>query len=122
MRILWLLPLAFSFACSRGPITGGACEYKKFSGQCRLDGAPAIEAPAPDGTTTVKAVYQLPAGGIRYWTMRWRIDAKKANELVAHLTKNAPAPCSGEHIVSGSCTPLMVTVDVPPFAGAALQP
>ena len=97
---------------------GGKCEYKPFAGSCALQ---SIGSAPVEGGAIVTAIWTLPTDGMREWETRWTIDAAKAPALIAHVKQHAPAPCSGEYIVSGSCTPWSATVDVPAFPGAVVK-
>jgi hypothetical protein len=105
----------------RPPAPGsGGCDYLPFSGQCALAGAPGAAGPAPDGKGVIVSVsYALPTTDRpRTWDLRWKVDAAKVPQLLEHLKQHSPAPCHGQYIVRGSCTPWSATIDVPAFPGA----
>ena len=105
--------------CRPGPVpTGGACEYQGFETTCHL-GDVAVATPAGTDPATVQAEY-VPSGVsfVGGLMVVRQVPAAQAGALVAHFRAHADVPCHGKHIISGSCTPTMGTVDVPPFAPA----
>lgn len=99
-------------ACSSSQkIVGGGCSYAQFHGTCRLE---AFERGAPGQAS---AFYILDGGFTRI-SVEFSIDDDRAAELEAHLRTQPPLPCGGDRLVTGTCVPVVGSVEIPSFDGA----
>ena len=127
------------------PPTGGPCTYSDFAGECVLvaliDHAQgdqvtfhagyAIPAHSPGAVAMPPAAHDpddpRPAGDrpavpppaaehggdLRH---RLTVPAHQAAAARAFLLEHARVPCKGQHIISGTCTPVVGELGLPPFA------
>jgi hypothetical protein len=99
--------LVIAVACGGDPQSGGPCEYAAFHTTCHF-----VEAERTgDGVTLWFATE--PRVLRRDLRVDLNVPAARQSALETFLRKHPDAPCDGQRVVSGTCTPLTGTVMLP---------
>ncbi len=112
--LLGLATAAGLSACPSPMPTGGPCRYEPVSGPCFLVGH---EEGARDQQGVHYFLRYRTNHPIREVTHSMFVNAGHEDELPAFLEKHQEVECSGEVIVTGTCNPESMSIEVPSRLG-----
>jgi hypothetical protein len=101
--------VSLTISCAAAP-RGDGCEYDSYEGTCVLSDVWAASTPGDDGLVSVEAQYDTPRTPE---TVRHRVKPDDVEALRLRLARHPRVPCRGAVIVTGTCEPSRVEVDLP---------
>jgi hypothetical protein len=110
-RYAWLVILGSLVGCEGRRPAGGPCTYVDFAGTCELAD---MTVAVGSAKTTLTATYRFALGsGTVPLDKEVTVESARVDAAKAYFASHKSAPCHGQRIVKGSCTPFSGTVELP---------